>query len=82
MYLIGYGSYFSKYVQLKGGADNQNIPEAYFEKSTLEKTKSQNSGQEHRRYSTRNSDEGGDKDPTRKTIEKSHTIHIPITRKT
>jgi hypothetical protein len=32
MSLIGYGSYFSKFVQLEeGGGDNQNIPEASLE---------------------------------------------------
>jgi len=31
--------------------------------------------------SSRNLDDGGDKDPTRKIIEKSHIVHIPIKRK-
>jgi hypothetical protein len=59
---------------------NPNSPNIS-QKSTLTKTKPRSSGLEQRRTSAGNSDDGGDKDRTKKTIEKYHTIHTSIKRK-
>jgi hypothetical protein len=59
---------------------NPNSPNVS-QKSTSTKTKPRSSGQEQRRSSTGNSDDGGDKDPTKKTIEKPHIVHTSTKRK-
>ena len=51
------------------------------QKSTSKNTKPGNNDQEHRSYSYRNLDDGGDKDPTGNAIEKLHTLHLSINRK-
>jgi hypothetical protein len=45
------------------------------QRSTPTRTKPRSSGLETRKTTTRNSNDGGDKDPTKKNIEKSHVVH-------
>jgi hypothetical protein len=59
---------------------NPNSPNLS-QKSASAKNKPQSSGLEERRTSTENLDDGGDKDPTEKTMEKSHVVHNSIKRK-
>jgi hypothetical protein len=48
------------------------------EKSTLSRTKYRTSGIEMRKATYIGSDDGGDKDPPKKNIEKSHTVYTSV----
>jgi hypothetical protein len=51
------------------------------QKSTPVRTKPRSSGLEMRKTPVRSSDDGGDKDPTKKNLEKYHTVYTSAKRK-
>jgi len=69
---------------MKHGRDvanrNPNSP-TISQKSTPVRTIPRSSGIEMRKTPARNSDDGDDKYPPKKNLEKSHTVYTPIKRK-
>jgi hypothetical protein len=59
---------------------NPNSP-TVSQKSTQVRTKPRSSGLEMRKTPTESSDDGGDKDPTKKNLEKSHIVYTSAKRK-
>jgi hypothetical protein len=59
---------------------NPNSPTTS-QRSTPSRTKNKTSGMETRKTSVGGSDDGGDKDPPRKNLEKSHITYTPVKRK-
>jgi hypothetical protein len=59
---------------------NPNSP-SVSQRSNLVQTKPRSSGLEPRKTPAENSDGGGDKDPTKKKLEKYHVVHTSSKRK-
>jgi hypothetical protein len=59
---------------------NPNSP-TMSQRSTPSRTKNRTNGMEKRKASVGGSDDGGDKEPPRKNIEKSHVAYTSIKRK-
>jgi len=51
------------------------------QKSTSTRERPQNNSQEKIKSSTGNSNDGGEKNPIKKAVEKAHTIHVFVKRK-
>jgi hypothetical protein len=59
---------------------NPNSP-SVSQRGTSVKTKPRSSGLEPRKTPAENSDDGGDKDPMKKNLEKYHVVYNPVKRK-